>query len=150
MNKKNKIIALDVGKKRIGVAISDDLGMFAHPLCSVNLGNEKTKAINEIIKICTEHSVRTIIIGKPLMMNGEDSEQVKFTEKFSNALNQGFIKQSLDPIDVKFVDERLSSVQAEQYLSHSGKKNLERRNMKDQISACILLETFLLSLSKKV
>jgi putative Holliday junction resolvase len=151
MNNKSRILALDVGRKRIGVAISDELKMFASPLSSIPMGSEKAKAVQEIVRLCREQHVSDIIIGNPVNMNGEETGQARFTEKFAAALKS---KLENDPaldwnIQLVFLDERLTSVQAEQYLSHSGKKNLERRKAKDQISASILLETYLLSLPKR-
>jgi len=105
MEIKNKILALDVGRKRIGIAISDVLGMFAHPHSSVNLGNEKAKAIKEIIRICLENSIKIIIVGKPLMLSGEASEQLKFTESFIKALSLHLEKESPGSIEIKYLDE---------------------------------------------
>ncbi len=149
MNDKSRILALDVGKKRIGLAVSDELKMFASPLQSLPMAGEKARAISEILNICKEKNISTIVIGKPLSMSGEATDQLVFTEKFAAALQSKLQQESsiMDRggVELVFIDERLTSVQAEQYLAHSGKKNLERRNAKDQISASILLETYLLS-----
>lgn len=158
MNKKSRILALDVGKKRIGLALSDELRMFASPYGNVDLGNDRSSAIREILKLCSEKEVTDIVIGKPLSLGGEETEQTKFTEKFAEALEKKLQAESEEcgkkgeentaSIKIHFIDERLTSVQAEQYLGHSGKKNLDRRKAKDQISASIILETYLLSLPK--
>jgi putative holliday junction resolvase len=143
-------MALDVGKKRIGVALTDELRLFASPHSSITLCSNRKAALNEIIALCKSSMVTTIVVGYPLNMQGEKTEQAIFTEKFTDALRKQ-IKEENDlthGIHVTFIDERLTSVQAERHLSHSGKKNLERRKAKDQISASIILEAYLLSLSK--
>jgi putative holliday junction resolvase len=151
MNKKSRILALDVGKKRIGVAISDELKLFASPMQTIPMGSQKAAAINEILRICKEYTVSDVIVGNPVSMSGEKTDQGLFTEKFVKALTSKMQADSSEnsEIRIRFLDERLTSVQAEQYLAHSGKKNIERRKAKDQISASILLETYLLTLPKK-
>jgi putative Holliday junction resolvase len=145
-----RIMALDVGKKRIGVALTDELRIFASPHSSIVLSSNRKPALNEIISLCKSSMVTTIVVGYPLNMQGEKTEQAVFTEKFTAALKKQIEEDNslTHEIHVTFMDERLTSVEAERHLSHSGKKNLERRKAKDQISASIILDAYLLSLSK--
>lgn len=150
MNTLNRIMALDVGKKRIGVAISDELQMFASPHSTITLSKDRHKAIKLIIDIAKKQYIGKIIIGYPLSLSGEKNSQVDYTEKFTEKLSEliredGSFENS---ITIEFFDERLTSVQSERILAHSGKKNLERREIKDQISASIILESYLQGISK--
>ena len=109
----NKIMGLDVGKKRIGIALSDALGYTAQP-CETILRQPEQAAVDKIKSICSENNVKTIVVGLPKNMNGTIGEQAEDCMQFSNLLKSDF--------EIVFEDERLTSRQAENILALQGKK----------------------------
>ncbi|HMO17978.1 MAG TPA: Holliday junction resolvase RuvX [Oligoflexia bacterium] len=149
INPRKRALALDVGKKRIGLAISDELHISSSPLKCIDLGQNRGKAIKDIVLVCKELSVGVIVVGYPLSLDGSKNIQTAFTDKFISSLQDALDKDDVTSGNISIVtwDERMSSVEAERYLKGSGKKSLERRRAKDNISALILLESYLLSKS---
>ncbi len=134
-------MGLDVGDARIGVAISDPLGMFAQPLCTVE---RKKDFIQKLIEIVKEKNVSEIIIGMPYEMNaslGEQAEKVKkFTEKLKNSLSNN---EEFNSIEFKFWDERLTTKQAQKITAGSGLKNKDCAAALDRVSAALILDAYL-------
>lgn len=156
-NKLGRVIALDVGKKRIGSAITDELRIISKPHKIFDLKGSINSTLKEIIKDCENLEAKTIIIGFPLELDGSIGKQATFTKKVvlsliklisedteiaqvELALNQNI---SAPPYTIQLIDERFTSVQAEHSLSNLNLKNKERREEKDNVSAMIILETYL-------
>ncbi len=135
------MLGLDVGDARIGVAISDPLGMFAQPLVSLERKNEL--AVSEVVKLVEEHAVSIVVIGLPLELNGNEGEQAKKVKTFAAKLKGGLEQSPANQTNLFFWDERLTTVQAERVIAGSGLKNRARREALDRISAAIILESFL-------
>lgn len=129
----NKIMALDVGTKRIGVALSDFLHITANPFCCVEREPE-SDAINQISKIAIENKVKTIVVGLPINMDGTYGAQADDCKKLAGKL-VGF--------DIVFEDERLTSQQAEENLRQRKINFRKDKSLVDIESACIILEQFL-------
>jgi putative holliday junction resolvase len=129
-------LGLDLGHVRIGVALSDTLGMTAQPL-TVLKSEGTQKDIITIGELVNEHEVAQVIVGLPINMDGSESNQTKkireFTSKLSNRLN----------VPVFFVDERLTSRQAERMMTDSGVTSKKQRGKVDQIAAALLLQSAL-------
>ncbi len=132
-----KIMGLDVGTKRIGIALSDFLLLTAQPCETINREPEES-AIQKITNIIKENSVKKIIIGLPKNMNGTIGSQAEDCMNFSNLL-----KKNLEDIEVIFEDERLTSRQAENILALQGKKYTKNKGLVDLKSACIILQQYL-------
>ena len=132
-----KIMGLDVGTKRIGIALSDFLLLTAQPCETINREPEES-AIQKITTIIKENSVKKIIIGLPKNMNGTIGSQAEDCMNFSNLL-----KKNLEDIEVIFEDERLTSRQAENILALQGKKYTKNKGLVDLKSACIILQQYL-------
>ena len=132
-----KVMGLDVGTKRIGIALSDFLLLTAQPCETISREPEIT-ATGKIVELCTENSVRKIVIGLPKNMNGSIGHQAKDCIEFSNML-----KKKLPDIEFIFEDERLSSRQAENILAQQGKKYTKNKGLVDLESACIILQQYL-------
>ncbi len=134
MDTKKRIVALDIGTKRIGVAVSDALMLGATPVKLI-IRNNDTNAINEIKAILEEYNTDTILIGVPYNMDGSLGFQAK------NCLN--FIK----PLEKKYKilkhDERLSSEKAEEILKNKGKKYTKNKGLVDITAACVILQEYL-------
>jgi len=134
MELKKRIVALDIGTKRIGVAVSDALWMGATPIKTINRNND-ISAIDEIKKICKEYNTDTILIGIPYNMDGSLGFQAK------NCLN--FIKPLRSDYTILEQDERLSSSAAEEILKNQGKKYTKNKSMVDMTAACVILSEYL-------
>jgi putative holliday junction resolvase len=129
-------LGLDLGNVRIGVALSDSLGMTAQPL-KVLKSEGTQKDLITLGEMVNEYEVTQVIVGLPINMDGTESKQTQkirdFTQKLSNRLN----------VSVFFVDERLTSRQAERMMSESGVTSKKQRGKVDQIAAAILLQAAL-------
>lgn len=133
----HKIMGLDVGTKRIGIALSDFLLITAQPHETINREPEE-KAIDKIVQIYTQNNVKKIIIGLPKNMNGTLGSQAQDCENFANLL-----KVKLPECEFIFEDERLTSKQAEGILALQGKKYTKNKGLVDLKSACIILQQYL-------
>ncbi len=132
-----RVLAIDHGTVRIGLAISDEMELVASPLKTVDAQHE---AEREIARVVREKEVGTIVIGMPFHMNGDKGGAAARVEKF--ATNLGKALQHSVPIE--FVDERLSSVEAEASLSRAGVLGKRERNqIVDQLAAVVILQGYL-------
>ena len=129
-----RIVALDIGTKRIGVAVSDALWLGATPLKLI-LRKEDSKAREEIIQICNSYQTNLILIGVPYNMGGTLGFQAK------NCLN--FIKPLEKDFEILYQDERLSSEAAENILKNKGKKYTKNKGLVDTTAAAIILQDYL-------
>jgi putative holliday junction resolvase len=129
-------LGLDLGHVRIGIALSDPLGMTAQPLMVLkSAGNQKDlAAIGELVN---QHEVTQVIVGLPFNMNGTDSSQTEkvraFTSKLASRLN----------VPVFFLDERLTSKQAERAMIEGGTRREDRKQKIDKVAAALLLQSAL-------
>lgn len=131
-----RVLALDLGKKRIGLAMSDPLGITAQGLPTLyrTIIREDLAAIDAIIR---ENSVRLILIGNPLNMSGTEGRQAVYTQDFAKRLAE------YTGVEIRFWDERLTSVEAGRVLKQSGISIEKRAKAVDRLSAVILLSSFL-------
>jgi putative Holliday junction resolvase len=131
-----KLIGIDYGDKRIGIAMSDQLKMFANPVTVIqNKGTKKNlEAILEIIK---SNNVNQIVIGFPLNMNGTEGERCVKTNEFIEELKTVF-----DGEIIKW-DERLTTVSATKMLLESDMSRQKRKKVIDKIAACYILQGYL-------
>ena len=138
MDLKNRIVALDIGTKRIGVAVCDPMHIVVSQVGVVNRNtttNGDQMALKEIVKICNNYNTKTILIGVPYNMDGSLGYQAK------NCID--FIKPLEDEYEILYHDERLSSFEAEELLKSKGKKYTRNKGMVDVISACIILQDYI-------
>lgn len=134
-----RIMALDIGDKRIGMAISDLMGWTAQPLYTVHRRGVE-QDIEEILKNVREYSPSTIVAGLPKNMDGSEGFQSEKTLTFMNLL-----KEKLSPeIRIEYQDERLSTKSARQVMLQAGTKRKDKKNMVDTIAAVFILETYLM------
>ncbi|MBQ8886396.1 MAG: Holliday junction resolvase RuvX [Candidatus Gastranaerophilales bacterium] len=130
----NKILGLDIGKKRIGIAISDIMGLIAHPVETIQREPESS-AIEKIKKICKDNDVQKIVAGLPKNMNNTIGEQAQDCMQFAENFK--------DEYEIIFEDERLTSKQAEYILAQTGRKYTKDKQLVDLKSACIILQQYL-------
>jgi putative Holliday junction resolvase len=135
-----RILALDVGKKRIGLAISDELGITAQGLPTLH-----RTAIREDLaalkRIAEERGAGMFLLGDPLHMSGRDSRQGSYVRDFGSRL------AASAGIRVEYFDERLTSVEAGRVLKQSGISIEKRARAVDKLAAILLLESYLERLS---
>ena len=129
----HKVMALDVGTKRIGIALSDYLQVIATPHSIISRVPEE-KAIEEIIKIAKENRVEKIVVGVPINMDGTFGGQAKDCQDFS---------QKLIGFDIILEDERLTSEEAEERLRSRKIDFRKNKGLVDMESACVILEQYL-------
>jgi len=131
-----RVLALDVGKKRIGLAVSDGLGLTAQGLPTLHRTRIR-EDLGYILDVCREHEVGLLLVGQPLHMSGDESRQGKYTKEFAERLAE------YTRLPVKFLDERLTTVQAERVLKESGISIEKRAKAVDKLAAVLLLQSYL-------
>ena len=128
------ILGLDVGEKRIGVALAD--GLLAIPLTVIDRAGEEAD-MERVLALAEEHEVKRIVVGLPRSLDGSIGRQAERVLAFSRVLSE-----STDvPVDTW--DERLSTVAAERLLSDAGVKREKRRARRDAMAAAIILQAYL-------
>ena len=129
-------IGLDVGDVRIGVAVSDLLGMIANPY-ETYVRKSIEDDIEHFNKIKTEQNADTFVVGLPLNMDGTAGDRVAKTKEYVEKLKE--------KIDAKFVyqDERLTTVQAERMLIDADVRRDKRKKVVDKVASCIILQAYL-------
>ena len=130
-----RLLGVDHGDRRIGLALSDPIPIIASPLKTLTV-NIHQDAINEIIALIEEHEVVLVVIGLPIGMKGQDTQQTKHVNKFADELTTNGIK-------VAFQDERLTSVSAKRSLLEQNKKASKNKGLVDQTAAAILLQQYI-------
>jgi putative holliday junction resolvase len=131
-----RILALDLGRKRIGLAISDELGITAQGLETVERTGRRDD-IEILRRLAAERGVRLFLLGDPLHMSGEASRQGEYTREFARELERK------TGIPVVFRDERWTSREAERALRGSGVARDARKPAIDRLSAVLLLQSYL-------
>lgn len=134
MEIKERVLALDVGDKRIGVAVSDPFFLFATGLKVIVRENDN-KALEEIKEICQTYKIKKIVVGLPYNMDGTIGAQAKKTVKFTEKLESDF--------EIIYRDERLTSFEAEEMLKKENKKYTKNKGLVDIKAACIILQSYI-------
>ena len=133
----SRIVALDPGAARIGLAISDEVKTIAFPRESVSARGGDEKAAARVAEALAEEHVQTIVVGLPLRLDGTEGESARRARSFAAALSR-----CLDA-EVVFWDERLTTSAAERSLREMGRRGSKRREVVDQLAATILLQSYL-------
>lgn len=132
----SRILAIDYGKKRTGLAVTDPLQLIANGLTTV----ETSKLVDFILSYLKTENVERIVVGLPKQMNGQDSENMKNIVPFVNRL-----KKLIPQIPIEYYDERFTSVLAHHTMLESGigKKARQNKALVDEISATIILQDYM-------
>jgi len=136
MNALGRVLALDLGKKRIGLAISDGLGITAQGLHTLARINKRTD-LAALAQLIRERGVTQILMGNPLHMSGREGRQSEWAQEFAGEL------EKRTGVPVKMWDERLTTVEASRVLRASGIGIEKRAAAVDRLSAVILLQSYL-------
>tara|TARA_B100001094_G_C18116115_1_gene764120 strand:+ start:888 stop:1301 length:414 start_codon:yes stop_codon:yes gene_type:complete len=131
----SRCIGIDLGSKRVGLAISDKINMIASPYKTLTFKNEQD-LLDQLRLIIVDFKVKSIVLGLPLNMNGEDSAQTKKVREFKSVL-------SIFNLPIIFEDERLSSVSAKRSLVMQDIKTGHNKSEIDKRAAAIILQQFL-------
>jgi putative holliday junction resolvase len=129
----SRYLGVDYGSKRIGLAISDSLGLTAHPLDVVS-----RKDLEDFLrKIVDEYAVDGVVMGLPTALGGHEGESAEAARALGEEIAK-FLE-----VPVRYIDERFTSRMAESVLLKSGMKRRERKETVDKVAAAIILQTFL-------
>lgn len=133
-----RILGIDYGDARVGLAVSDALGITAQGLETIHYNGNDKVVLKRLQEVVDEYDIKTIVIGMPYNMNGTSSERVEITKKFIHKLNCKFPK-----IDVVEIDERLTTVAAHKTMNFLDVNKNKKRNIVDTISAVYILEIYM-------
>jgi putative Holliday junction resolvase len=126
-----------VGSKRIGVAVSDELGLTAQPVLTLERRRNPREDMRSLARLARRFSVAGIVIGNPLHLSGEISERAQKTELFARDLGE------LTGLPIHLWDERLTTREAHRILYEAGRERQEHRQVVDQVAATLILQSFL-------
>lgn len=135
---KTRILGIDYGQARTGVAITDPLNITAQGLETIHCDGSDKVILKRLDEILEQYEVDTIVVGFPYNMNGTKSERTEITEKFIHKL-----KCKYNKIKIELIDERLTTVAAHKTMNFLDVNKYKKRNIVDTISAVYILETYL-------
>ena len=133
-----RILGIDYGDARVGIAITDELNITVQGLETIQRNNSDKVVLRRLDEILEKYEVDTIVVGMPLNMNGTVSERAKITQEFIHKLKCKYNKLKID-----WIDERLTTVEAHKTMNFLDINKNKKRNIVDTISAVYILETYL-------
>jgi putative holliday junction resolvase len=131
-----RILGLDVGDRRVGVAVSDELGLTAQPVLTLVRKNRR-QDLSSLRRLVRKYGCNQVVVGNPLYMSGDVSPQALKTQALAQDL------QSETGVHVTLWDERLSTTEAHRHLDAAGHQPGKRREVIDQVAAVLILQSFL-------
>lgn len=134
--KKMRVCAVDLGKARVGVAVSDELGALAHVRPALD-GSNRRALLAALKTIADDEGIERFLLGLPVEMSGGHGASAERAQKFAQVLAEHTGR------DVELVDERLTTVEASRRLSEAGKRKKQQRASIDSASAAVLLQAWL-------
>ena len=132
-----RYLGLDVGSKRIGVAVSDELGLTAQPVLTLERRRNPREDLRSLARLARRFAVAGIVVGNPLHLSGDPSERSQKTREFASELGQ------LTALPIHLWDERLTTREAHRILYESGRERRQHRQVVDQVAATLILQSFL-------
>lgn len=132
-----RYLGLDVGSRRIGVAVSDELGLTAQPVLTLERRNNRRDDLRSLARLCRRFAVAGIVVGNPLHLSGESSPRAAKTQAFAAELGE------LTGLPIHFCDERLTTREAHEILYKAGHARQKHRKVVDQVAATLILQSFL-------
>ncbi len=133
-----RILGIDYGDARVGIAITDELNITVQGLETIQRNGSDRIVLRRLDEILEKYEVDTIVVGMPLNMNGTVSERAKITQEFIHKLKCKYNKLKID-----WIDERLTTVEAHKTMNFLDINKNKKRNIVDTISAVYILETYL-------
>jgi putative holliday junction resolvase len=132
----SRILGLDVGDRRIGVAVSDELGLTAQPVLTLVRKNRR-QDLRSLARLVRKYGCAQVVVGNPLYMSGDTSPQALKAQAVGQAL------QVETGVEITLWDERLSTTEAHRHLDAAGRLPADRRAVIDQVAAVLILQSFL-------
>ena len=133
-----RILGIDYGEARTGFAITDELGITAQGLETLQSNGSDRLILKKIDELLEKYNIGTIVVGMPYNMNGTKSERAELTEKLIHKLKCKYNKLKID-----YIDERLTTVAAHKTMNFLNINKHKKRNIVDTISAVYILETYM-------
>jgi len=131
-------LGIDHGDARIGLAATDDFGILAHPVETVDNTRGEQVAINRIVEVAGLRGIRTLVIGLPVRLDGTEGTAAAKVRAFAARLHN-----NLPAIPMVFVDESLTTASATEKLREAGRKTRDHRKIIDQVAAVEILNTWM-------
>jgi putative Holliday junction resolvase len=132
-----RYLGLDVGNRRIGVAVSDELGLTAQPVLTLERRRSPREDLRSLARLCRRFGVAGIVVGNPVHLSGDPSPQAARTQAFAAELGK------LTGLPIHLCDERLTTREAHQILYQAGHARQQHRRVVDQVAATLILKSFL-------
>jgi putative holliday junction resolvase len=132
-----RYLGLDIGSRRIGVAVSDELGLTAQPVLTLDRRSSRREDLRSLARLCRRFGVVGIVVGNPVHLSGAPSPQAANTQAFAAELGE------LTGLPVHLWDERLTTHEAHQILYQAGHPRQKHRKVVDQVAATLILQSFL-------
>ena len=132
-----RYLGLDIGSRRIGVAVSDELGLTAQPVLTLERRSSRREDLRSLARLCRRFGVAGIVVGNPLHLSGKPSPQASKTQAFAAELGE------LTGLPIHLWDERLTTHEAHQILYEAGHQRQKHRKVVDQVAATLILQSFL-------
>ena len=133
-----RILGIDYGDRRVGVAITDELGITAQGLETIHYnGNDKILLAN-LDRIIANYQINTIVVGMPYNMDGTKTARAEITDKFIHKLKCKYNKMKIEQ-----VDERLTTVQADRTMNELNINKNKKKDIRDTLAAVYILETYM-------
>lgn len=146
MSTKKRIMALDIGDARVGVALSDQLWITAQPYATIERQGKSVLAIIDVIK---EKDVGTVVVGIPYELSGAFGPQAKKVQEFTTEIHEACRRRKeLQQVNFVFCDERMTTKQAQRVMIGSRLRNRQSSAALDQIAATIILDSYMCSLGE--
>jgi putative holliday junction resolvase len=133
----SRFLGLDVGNRRIGVAVSDEQGLTAQPVLTLERKANRREDLRSLARLCRRFGVAGIAVGNPLRLDGSQSPQTAKTQAFAAELG------TLTGLPIYLRDERLTTHEAHQVLYASGRNRQQHKGVVDQVAATMILQEFL-------
>lgn len=129
----SRVLGVDYGSKRVGIALSDGLGMTAKPLEVV----ARDRAVERIGELVREHTVSKVVVGLPVSLGGDEGEAAASARRLGKEI------EDTTGVELDYLDERFTSRMAEDALLESGMRRRRRRETVDKVAAAIILQEYL-------
>ncbi|MGD0098450.1 MAG: Holliday junction resolvase RuvX [Terracidiphilus sp.] len=132
-----RYLGLDVGNRRIGVAVSDELGLTAQPVLTLERKHNQREDLRSLARLCRRFGVVGIVVGNPVHLSGDIGRQSAKTQAFAAELG------TLTGLPIHLHDERLTTREAHQILYEAGHARQQHRRVVDQVAATLILQSFI-------
>ena len=137
-----KCLGMDLGTKTLGLATSDKLGLISSPYKTIRY-NDINELVDEVVNLINELKIEVLVLGYPKNMNNTLGEAVERTENFKNLLSKK------TDLEINLIDERLSTVEAENILLSGDVSRMGRKKVIDAVAASIILDTYLRRMERR-